>query len=403
MYSGGVLSLALSGGASQGDTSLTETDPALINLIFQLIYIVTFVLLVLRWRKVIVFLKKDKFICVSIGLASASFLWSVDPTISLVRGIALIGTSLFGLYLATRYTLEEQLQLFRLTFFLVVISSFVSALLLPKYGIMSGVHAGAWRGIFVHKNVLGKIMALSASVFLVQVNELQHRTLNCIGLSLSFILLLFSKSSSSMISFIVLFAIFLILRTLRWRYEFIVPVFLAFLIIGTNIYVALTEHADTLLIFMGKDPTLTGRTDLWFWILENIWRRPWLGYGYGAFWEETNSKAVLIRYAAAWNVPNAHNGLLDIWADLGIFGVTLLLLSVLTTIIKAFALLRKTKISTYIWPLLFVSNTILANLTETTLMVRNDLFWVIYVTVAFSVLVPLKQEADISPLRTALS
>lgn len=387
IYSGGFLNLMASGGANEGDFHLIQADNySALLLVYKLIYIITFVLLTLRWRRVILILIKDKLISLIIIFAVASVLWSFDPQITLVRSTALVGTSLFGLYFATRYSLEDQLQNLAIAFGIVVFFSFTTAILIPKYGVMSGIHAGAWRGIYIHKNVLGKMMALSSSIFLIEVNGNKFKMLNCLGLCLSIFLLILSKSSSSIGTFFFLFTIFLILKVFRWQYESMIPTLLAIFLIGMSSFFFLTEHMDTLLISAGKDPTLTGRTDLWIWALDDIGKRPWLGYGYGAFWQDFSSKAALIRYAAGWQVPSAHNGLLDLLLDLGILGFFILILGIFRTTIQSFLLLRNTSSATYIWPLLFVINMTLANMTETTLMVRNDLYWVIFIAVSFSVL-----------------
>jgi exopolysaccharide production protein ExoQ len=389
IYSGGFLSLIKSGGASEGEAELlAETDSTLVLIVFQLIYVVTFVLLVLRWKKVFFVLKADKIIWILLGFAVASILWSIDPVITFVRCVALIGTSLFGLYLATRYSLEEQLQILALTFGVVIALSFISILLLPQYGIMAAAHAGAWRGIYNHKNVLGKMMVLSSLIFLMQTSVSKRRMLSWAGLSLSIVLLVFAKSSAAYVSFLVLAVVFLIFKILRWQYELMIPALLVVLMSGGSLLLLLTEHADKLLKLAGKDPTLTGRTDFWILVLNNIWKHPWLGYGYGSFWQDSNSDAALIRYAVGWGVPNAHNGLLDLGLDLGVLGLVILLISLFGTIIQALVLLRKTKSSVYIWPLLFIANMVFANLTETTLMVRNDVFWVIYIALALSLQIP---------------
>jgi exopolysaccharide production protein ExoQ len=389
IYSGGFLSLIKSGGASEGEAELlAETDSTLVLIVFQLIYVVTFVLLVLRWKKVFFVLKADKIIWILLGFAVASILWSIDPVITFVRCVALIGTSLFGLYLATRYSLEEQLQILALTFGVVIALSFISILLLPQYGIMAAAHAGAWRGIYNHKNVLGKMMVLSSLIFLMQTSVSKRRMLSWAGLSLSIVLLVFAKSSAAYVSFLVLAVVFLIFKILRWQYELMIPALLVVLMSGGSLLLLLTEHADKLLKLAGKDPTLTGRTDFWILVLNNIWKHPWLGYGYGSFWQDSNSDAALIRYAVGWGVPNAHNGLLDLGLDLGVLGLVILLISLFGTIIQALVLLRKNKSSVYIWPLLFIANMVFANLTETTLMVRNDVFWVIYIALALSLQIP---------------
>ena len=394
IYSGGFLSLARSGGASEGDSGfLSQSDSSLILIVFQLIYVITFFLLLLRWKKTLYSIQNGKLVTLSIGIAVASVLWSFDPKMTLIRCVALIGTSLFGLYIATRYTFKEQMTIFAWTFGLVIVFSFATALILPKYGIMGGIHAGAWRGIYNHKNVLGKMMVLSSFIFLVQDVNRKKRLLNSLGLGASIILLVCAKSSSAISGFVILLAIFVVLKTLRWRYEVMIPALLAILMVGVSGLLLVTQNMDVLFTAAGKDPTLTGRTDLWSWVLDSIWKHPWLGYGYGAFWQESNSEAVLVRYAAGWDVPNAHNGLLDLWVDLGILGTIILLLSIFNTLMKSFSILRKTENIIYIWPLLFLFNMSLANLTESTLMVRNDVFWVIYVALAFSALVP--DEKDI--------
>ena len=110
LYSGGPLTVILSGGASEGDDS-EETNTSLILALFFLNYLVTLFLLILRWKKVMQVMKKEKIIFLLVGIAVFSFVWSSLPKKTLTRGIAIVGTSLFGLYLASRYTIKEQLQL----------------------------------------------------------------------------------------------------------------------------------------------------------------------------------------------------------------------------------------------------------------------------------------------------
>ena len=40
---------------------------------------------------------------------------------------------------------------------------------------------------------------------------------------------------------------------------------------------------DTLLEMIGKDPTLTGRTEIWAYVIQDIWMKPLLGWGYSFF------------------------------------------------------------------------------------------------------------------------
>jgi len=43
---------------------------------------------------------------------------------------------------------------------------FLYVLAFPQYGIMSANHAGAWRGLFIHKNMAGSFFALTSNTAL---------------------------------------------------------------------------------------------------------------------------------------------------------------------------------------------------------------------------------------------
>jgi len=73
---------------------------------------------------------------------------------------------------------------------------------------------------------------------------------------------------------------------------------------------------------VGEDATLTGRTDIWALSVEAIGDRPLLGHGYEAFWQRSDT-AERIRAREGWDVPSAHNGLLDVGLDLGVVGMLL--------------------------------------------------------------------------------
>jgi exopolysaccharide production protein ExoQ len=393
-YSGGPLTVVFSGGANEGEVEkgAAEIDNSLILVLFFLIYALTFLLLIARWKKVVNVLSKDRLIWVLVGFAVLSILWSANPSKSISRCIALIGTTMFGLYLATRYTMKEQLKLLAWTFGIAVVLSFVFAVALPKFGIMGGLHAGKWRGIYNHKNVLGKLMALSTIIFFIQVIDARkNRWIVWFGCSLSLILLLLSTAKTSLINCIIVLAVCLACHILRWNYDWMIPGFTGVATIGGSLYIWLRTNLDALLGSMGKDTTLTGRGDLWPLVLNEIWKRPWQGYGYGAFWGGWNSEASGIWYASGWPAPNSHNGFLDVWLQLGILGLFLLALSLFATLIRALLSIRHTTTSTWLWPLLYINYMLLANLGETTLMIQNDIFWVLYVAIAYTLLLPIKE------------
>ncbi|MEH2097829.1 MAG: O-antigen ligase family protein, partial [Nostoc sp.] len=93
MYSGAIFAVLLSGGAGQNES--IEYDGSLIRIIFFLLYTVTFLLLVLRWKKTLYFLvlQKDLLLYSLIILTAVSITWSFAPSTTLKNSFTLINSS----------------------------------------------------------------------------------------------------------------------------------------------------------------------------------------------------------------------------------------------------------------------------------------------------------------------
>jgi O-antigen ligase len=72
---------------------------------------------------------------------------------------------------------------------------------------------------------------------------------------------------------------------------------------------------------VGRDPTLTGRTTIWGLLL-SMHTNPLLGTGYETFWLGPRLEWVWQRYAPGLN--EAHNGYLEVYLNLGLIGLLLL-------------------------------------------------------------------------------
>jgi exopolysaccharide production protein ExoQ len=81
--------------------------------------------------------------------------------------------------------------------------------------------------------------------------------------------------------------------------------------------------AGLILDLFAKEATLTGRTDLWSFVINNITERPMLGRRYLAFWTPANPRAGRISEAVGWYVPQAHNGILGLLLQIGVLATAL--------------------------------------------------------------------------------
>ena len=73
---------------------------------------------------------------------------------------------------------------------------------------------------------------------------------------------------------------------LLWKLDRLVAVVVAVIVVLTSL-VALSllwSDPEFALSLLGKDTTLTGRTELWDAVVSLIKERPFLGYGYRAMW-----------------------------------------------------------------------------------------------------------------------
>ncbi len=393
-YSANWLPLILSGGASEGDgTDINSFDFTLNVLIFLLTYLISASLLLLRWKKFLIVAKRGSIIWVMILIALASYFWSDFPARSFKSCIGLIGTTFFGVYLGSRYTLKEQLKLLVFSYGIIAVFSVIFVFALPRYGIEQAVHAGAWRGIYNHKNLLGRgmtmggvVLALSPSLF-----ERKDRWLCRVGLGIACLLLLMAKSSSSLINFTLLIISLTAYRILRFRYLLLIPAFLALVTLSATIFHIYTTNAEELLGLIGKDPSLTGRTDIWAWVGEMIDKRPWLGYGFTAFWNGLDGASAYVIRAARWPVPYSHNGILDLWLDIGLLGVSVYLLGFGINLIRAIIWARAGTTSDSLWPLILLTYMILSNASEGGILAQNSIFWVLYTAVSLSLSKPFQK------------
>jgi O-antigen ligase len=97
------------------------------------------------------------------------------------------------------------------------------------------------------------------------------------------------------------------------------------------LFYAVPDVREGLVAFLGKDMTLTGRTDIWAALLsEPI--NPLLGTGYQSFWLGPRAE----HYWQRWIFhPNqAHNGYLETYINGGLVGVCLLMALIVSTGMK---------------------------------------------------------------------
>jgi O-antigen ligase len=96
------------------------------------------------------------------------------------------------------------------------------------------------------------------------------------------------------------------------------------LVLGTVflcLFALFFDEGATLAGAMGRDQTLTGRTEFWAELL-SMSENSWFGTGFESFWLGDRAKRLWEHHS--WHPNQAHNGYLEVFLNLGWLGVALL-------------------------------------------------------------------------------
>jgi exopolysaccharide production protein ExoQ len=303
-------------------------------------YMFMFGLMVVGRTEIIRAATKNKFLVLSgVALAIISAAWSNVPALTLRYSLDLALTIGLACYLSERFSTERLMRLMILAGTVAALASIGLALLLPSYGIFHRYDGGAWQGIFSHKNALGVGMALLLTPIFFSRQVLAVRIFYS---SLLLMLVVLSQSRTAWfvtictLAFVVWLYLFRLLRGIESLMLTVVTIALA----GVVTLAAIT-HLAAFMAWIGKDPTLTGRTTIYQVILDSILKHPLGGYGYGAFWNAANPESHNVAMRVNWpSIGYAENGFLELGLQLGLAGVVIAVFIIGRALIQGLRLLR---------------------------------------------------------------
>jgi O-antigen ligase len=315
-------------------------------------------------------------------LAICSAAWSEDPVLSARRAIPFALAAAFALYFARRHSLERQLAIFETTFLLLALTSAALAIGFPKLGLDASTgHAGDWQGVFTQKNACGRAMVFASAVVLAR----GRLTLARAASLLVFVAVLALSGSRGAWVIEGLLVTVVVAYALLTHFAPRPRVLLMCMTGAASVAAAVLAkvYFRTIAALLGRDPTLTGRTAIWAQVWIAILHRPWLGYGFSAFWRGTKGASFQVVITLKFILFHAHNGFLEIWLELGVAGLLLFGLSYLRGWRQLWPQLsgrkRDGSFDSAVWPLCVLLLIAAYDFDENTLLSFNGLFWVLYV------------------------
>ena len=344
-----------------------------------------------------------------LALMLLSVAWSFYPLYTLVGYAGTLIATAFALFLIATFSWRDLLNIFANVFRAILASSILFELyaalvvrgpIAPIFKNYTGPvpPSGAYywtqgtllrwvriQGIVGNANLLAYVAMLGFFLFVVQYAIRQpSRKLSLASALLAVACLALTRSASIGFAMTCAIAVGIVAliaeghdRETRHRYYR-----LAWTLFGIMIFFVLVYRQE-IFTLIGKSPDMTGRSDIWKAVLGLISQRPIQGWGWISYWMPGVKpyEGLIVRDNVTYY--EAHNSYLDVWLQLGIFGLLLLIAVITFTFIKVWRLAVRHTSPLYLWPLLVLVSLILQNLTESRMIV--ELGWVLVVIFAVKV------------------
>ncbi|MCM0592909.1 MAG: O-antigen ligase family protein [Gloeotrichia echinulata DEX184] len=359
-------------------------------------YVLLFFLIFFRWKRCIYVATKDLSLLLLVAVVMLSFLWSADIDSTLGVSRSVLRAFLFGVYLAAQYQPKEFLQLMLKMFgaalvLNIIFSSVVIAIGQPGLAVAMNNNESSWQGFLTHKQYLGRMMAHSSLLFLLSaLSNKRLRLIYWLGFIFSLLFLILSQSKTALLIFLLGLSMLPILKLANLKYKLRTIIYIiSIFIIGTIVILIFSNFETVVVDILRKPPDLNGRLDMWNLAIQAGLKHPWLGYGWGGFWNSSEAWSVISNVPWVANVVlssnkmsfHSHNGYIEIFLQLGIIGLLIFAFTVLLTLKRILKLLHLTNSVESLWMLVFITTSLLGLVSETLVMLGGHTIFSIYVSI----------------------
>ena len=313
----------------------------------------------------------------------ASAVWSQYPLITLEWAPCVFIAIVFVLYLSTSLSSQTQMRLVLLLgsvcLLLTIIVSTVFHYRDPE---------GGWRGIYPQKNMccMNTEFMLTPALYASGLSSGNFfRLFRIAYILVSIAVIVLTKSSTGLVVLPLLLGVAVFLKTVRvFRVRDRAILIFGFSILAVCTAVIGISSFSEIVQTLGKDPTLTGRTEIWRALAVSIAKRPMMGYGYRAFFRGYEGESASVSLAAHWAVPGAHNAALDVTVTLGLIGLMIVAWFCLKATRDAFTCLVYTDSRYSRWYATIIILMFLNSIDEAEILMPFCLNWLLFMLAAVS-------------------
>lgn len=308
--------------------------------IYLVLTLLAILVLLGRQQKTGAFLRANLPILLFFFYCALSILWSEFPDVAFKRWIKAVGDlAMILVVLTDRDPLAAVKRLFSRVGFVLLPLSILFIKYYPNLGRdyhnVFGITVNL--GVTTSKNLLGMITLILGlgsewcflQAFRHRMNKKEKGPLIAHGVLLAMAMWLFwqADSATSLSCFLLGGGLMAVMSLHRLGRKSKVVKFLMLIAVSVPLIALFLESGAGLLGAVGRDSTLTGRTDIWKLVL-SMSGNPLFGTGFESFWLGERSLKVWNIYR--FHLNEAHNGYIEVYLNLGWVGIAMLAL-LLTT------------------------------------------------------------------------
>jgi exopolysaccharide production protein ExoQ len=391
--------------------------------------IVATVVFLLAYHSRAAFSRTPEPLALLLALMGLSLIWSQYKPQTLLSFLVQLGATLFAYFLVNQFGWRQLLNIFSNTTRFILTSSLIFEIyagvtgpiepLFPNYEGDPPASAYLWsqgnlfegeriQGIVGNANLIAFIAVLGMLLFLIEfIVSAKSKALPLASFVLGLMIAILAQSAGMivatlLISFAAAIAIIAEGKTTQIRRRVYVRALLILSAIG---FVSALFHRE-IFDLLGRSPDASGRFDIWQKVLTLVWEKPIEGWGWIGYW---------IPGVEPWeglieinSVPmyQAHNALLDIWVQLGVFGVFAMLWLLIQSFVRLWHIAVRHTSPLYMYPLFIFLVIAAQSLTESRLLI--EISWVLLVVVSvksregFTSLEPMGTSTKLSKLARSI-
>ncbi|MCP2728631.1 O-antigen ligase family protein [Limnofasciculus baicalensis] len=369
-----------------------NTYPLIVTIMKPGSYAILGILIAWRWKRFAYVASKDIPLLLFAGMSVASVFWTASPAFTSIEFKAALRGTMLGIYLATRYDMKQQMQLWRWVLGIGAVLSMVLPLVLSDYG---RNRDDLWIGIYNFKNGAAANQTLTALLFLnTALNGKRYRWLAWMLFSLAIVLLWLTEGKTAYLVFAISLCLFPLYKFAKQKDKLrVVLMLIMFVLVGSGLVIFVSNMEFIVVDTLGREMTFSGRIPIWKLMLDQLYERPWLGYGCVGFWTSDYGLYVINNsWAGGENVGigegsirfNAHNGYMDMLLQYGFVGLSLYMFNIVSVLMRLVNLLNSPAIIESFWMLQSLISLLLLNFTDNLGTLGSSSLWTFYVSIAFS-------------------